>query len=165
MIVSVPLWDYQEKLLCLDDVNYKGTYFVRTVPLVPCWSSGFNGVYVSGCRIPRSRMYLTVGVTGFRVIDSDQELARLFVPVLEPSRAIDLARMTTGDSITDETHAEEARFGHIVHLTNKRHCGCGPHIDDNNTYLVTWWGSVTQLSSELAWEVTEDDLTIGLCID
>ncbi len=154
------------------------------IPLALLQNMSFHGdpelpaVYTEGCMASMGVRYLALEQDQIVLVDSMEDLQRLFAPIESENEALSYAVAATGlTPLYDlETHPEYIRYAkplaeshvvfdgekYLVTLFDTFLCGCGPHIVESVEVSVQQDGTL-QLGERV--KAFSDPETEGLCID
>lgn len=135
-------------------------------------------VYANHCMRNQYIRYLVRIDDQTLLVDSIDEMARIFAPIDSAAEALSYAIAATGyaalydleqikkptfySDVVEESFVEEVTGGYIVHLFNNYLCGCGPHITQSVAVTVRKDGTI-QIAAPV--DAFSDPQYDDLCVD
>jgi hypothetical protein len=134
------------------------------VLLTEDWEKPPEGtIYISGCAFKFKKGYIFKSAGEYVLIDTVEELDKLFIPIDSPTEALSYALMRTGlnakfeftydptllylqDTI-EGTHITEEGGGYVMNLYHSEVCGCEPWITSQVNVKVDRAGTITWMDA------------------
>ncbi len=134
--------------------------------------------YRSGGLLPVLFRYVIFQDNHFVLIENEDELRKVFVPLERPDEALAYVQAVTGleslydlkfdpqyeyfVDVVEDTHVDQVADGYLVYLYRQDVLGCGPHPTYQVTFHVTSEGIIQQREVKQVFKNPAEDRT---CVD